>query len=82
MIIAIPKEIMHGEDRVSASPETVAAMVKEGWTVLVEKGAGNGAFYHDEEYVKAGAELVSDVQDMYNRAELVLKVKELSLIHI
>ena len=76
MIIAIPKEIMHGEDRVSASPETVAAMVREGWTVLVEKGAGNGAFYHDEEYVKAGAELVSDVQDMYNRAELVLKVKE------
>lgn len=76
MIIGIPKEIMPGEDRVSASPETVAAMVKEGWTVLVEEGAGEGSFYHDPEYVAAGAEIISNVQDLFDRAELILKVKE------
>lgn len=76
MIIGVPKEIMPGEDRVSASPETVATMVKEGWTVLVEAGAGEGSFYHDPEYVEAGAEIVNDVEDLYNRAQLILKVKE------
>ena len=76
MIIAIPKEIMQSEDRVSASPETVASMVKEGWSVLVEKGAGEGAFYHDEQYIEAGAEIVEDVQALYDRSDLVLKVKE------
>lgn len=76
MIIGVPKEIMPGEDRVSASPETVATMVKEGWTVLVETGAGEGSFYHDPEYLQAGAEIVNDVEDLYNRAQLILKVKE------
>lgn len=76
MIIGIPKEVMPGEDRVSASPETVALMVKEGWQVLVEAGAGEGAFYHDPQYQEAGAEIVQNVQDLYDRAELILKVKE------
>ncbi len=76
MIIGIPKEIMHGEDRVSATPETCAKMVADGHTVLVETGAGEGAYYHDEGYRKAGAELVSGAREVYERAELILKVKE------
>lgn len=44
MIIGVPKEIMHGEGRVSATPETVAKMVQDGATVLVETNAGAGAF--------------------------------------
>ncbi|HEY8364552.1 MAG TPA: NAD(P) transhydrogenase subunit alpha [Haloplasmataceae bacterium] len=76
MIIGIPKEIMHGENRVSAIPDTVKKFVADGATVLVENGAGMGAFFHDEEYEKAGAILVKDVKEIYEKADVILKVKE------
>lgn len=76
MIIGIPREIMHGENRVSATPETVKAMIAAGWQVLVEENAGIGAHMSNEAYAEAGAELVSDVQELYDRAEVILKVKE------
>lgn len=76
MIIGVPKEIMHDEYRVAAIPETVKKFVADGHTVLVEKGAGEGAFFPDEAYREAGAELVDDVRTLYDRAALILKVKE------
>ena len=76
MIIGIPKEIMHGEDRVAAIPSTVEKMVKGGHKVLVEKGAGVGAFFPDADYEKAGAVLTSDVEALYAESEVILKVKE------
>lgn len=76
MIIGIPKEIMHGERRVSAIPETVLKLKNDGHTILVEKGAGEGSFFHDDQYVTAGAQLVDDVAKLYEQAELILKVKE------
>lgn len=76
MIIGIPKEIMHDEARVAATPETVAKFVNEGFDVLVEKSAGDGALFHDEDYVKAGATIIDDPQEIYDRAEMILKVKE------
>ncbi len=76
MIIGIPKEIMHEEARVSAIPETVKKMVADGMTVLFEKGAGVGSFYPDELYQQAGAELVADVEEIYAKADVILKVKE------
>ena len=76
MIIGIVKEIMHGEGRVSATPETVAMYCADGFRVLVEKGAGSGAFFPDEEYAQAGAELLDDCAAVYSQADLVLKVKE------
>lgn len=76
MIIGIPKEIMHDEARVAATPETVAKFVNEGFDVLVEKSAGDGALFHDEDYVKAGASIIDDPQEIYDRAEMILKVKE------
>ncbi|WP_304298192.1 Re/Si-specific NAD(P)(+) transhydrogenase subunit alpha [Porphyromonas gulae] len=76
MIIGIPKEIMHGENRVSATPETVAKFVADGFKVLFEKGAGEGAQYHDEEYAQAGATLVDGAKAVYDGAEVILKVKE------
>ena len=76
MVIGIPREIMHDEGRVSATPETVKKMKADGFEVLVEKKAGAGAFFADEEYAAAGAELVADVADLYKRADIVLKVKE------
>ena len=76
MVIGIPKEIMHDEARVAATPETVGRFVKDGFEVLVECHAGDGALYHDEDYVKEGAKMVADPQEIYDRAELILKVKE------
>ena len=76
MIVGIPREIMPGEDRVSASPETVKLMTQQGWTVLVEEGAGEGSFYHDPQYIEAGAQMIKNCEDLYNKADVILKVKE------
>lgn len=76
MFIGIPKEIMHDENRVAAIPETVKKFVADNHTVLVERGAGAGAFFPDEAYAEAGAQLVDDVRDLYAKADLILKVKE------
>ncbi|MBQ7670439.1 MAG: NAD(P) transhydrogenase subunit alpha [Clostridia bacterium] len=76
MIIGIPKEIMHGEGRVAAIPETVAKLRADGFTVLVENSAGELAFFSDEEYAAAGAEMVSDAAELYDRSDIILKVKE------
>lgn len=76
MIIAIPREIMRGESRVSATPETVKKFVEDGATVLVEAGAGEPSFHHDEDYVAAGATLMTDVVELFSKADVILKVKE------
>ncbi len=76
MVIGIPAEIMHGERRVSAIPETVEKYVKAGFGVLVEKGAGAGAFYQDGQYEAAGARILDDPAQLYAQADLILKVKE------
>lgn len=76
MVIGIPKEIMPGESRVSATPETVSEMVKSGAVVLVEKSAGKGSFYDDESYVAAGAAIAGDCREVYEKSDVILKVKE------
>lgn len=76
MVVGVPKEIMPGEDRVAAIPDTVRKITSEGGTVLVEKDAGQGAFFPDSEYVAAGAKIVDDVQDIFAKADVILKVKE------
>ncbi len=76
MVIGIPKEIMHGERRVAAIPETVEKYVKAGFGVLVERGAGEGAFYQDGQYAAAGARILDDAAELYAQADLILKVKE------
>jgi NAD(P) transhydrogenase subunit alpha len=76
MVIGIVKEIMSGERRVSAIPETVKKMVVDGLTVLVEKGSGVGSYYLDEYYQAAGATLIDDPEEVYNKADVILKVKE------
>lgn len=76
MIIGIPTEIMDGEKRVSAIPETVKKMVEGNAKVLFQKGAGIGSHYTDDSYQEAGAVLVSDVEQIYAEADVILKVKE------
>ncbi|MGM0602434.1 MAG: NAD(P) transhydrogenase subunit alpha [Bacillota bacterium] len=74
--IAIPEEIMDGENRVSATPETVKSMIDDGAEVLVQSGAGEGSFFSDSEYEEVGAKIVSDVEKLFSDADFILKVKE------
>jgi H+-translocating NAD(P) transhydrogenase subunit alpha len=76
MLIGIPKEVLAGEKRVAALPETVTRYVEMGFKVLVETCAGAGVFVRDSDYEAAGAEIVSDARTLYERADLVLKVKQ------
>lgn len=75
MVIGIPKEIMHGERRVSATPETVKKFMDIGIDVLVENGAGAGSHFDDAQYVASGAKM-GDARYVYTNADLILKVKE------
>jgi NAD(P) transhydrogenase subunit alpha len=76
MTIGIPREIMHGERRVAVSVDTVKKMVEKGARILVETGAGSGALMTDDEYEKAGAQIVADVEKLFLEADVILKVKE------
>jgi len=76
MTFGVPKEIMLGERRVAAIPETVGKMVAEGAKVLVEAGAGTGSYFTDDEYQAVGARLVPDVEELFTTSDLILKVKE------
>jgi NAD(P) transhydrogenase subunit alpha len=76
MVIGVPKEIMHEERRVAAIPQTVAKMVADGHTVLVQKGAGEGSYFCDDEYKAAGAVIMDDVAALFEKADVILKVKE------
>lgn len=76
MIIGIPKEIKAQEARVSMIPTVVGELAGRGHQVVVERGAGAGAGYEDELYEKAGATLVAGATEVFERAGLILKVKE------
>ncbi|NLW16829.1 MAG: NAD(P) transhydrogenase subunit alpha [Firmicutes bacterium] len=76
LIFGVPKEIMPGERRVAAIPETVKALVSKGAQVLVEKDAGVGSFFSNEEYQNAGATVVDNVEELFEKADVILKVKE------
>ena len=76
MIIGLPKEIKIQEYRVALLPSAVYQLVKRGHQVVVERHAGTGAGYPDAEYEAAGATLVADHATVFERAELIIKVKE------
>ena len=76
MIIGVPKEIKAQEHRVALLPSAAYQLTRRGHTVLVEVGAGVGSGYPDDEYVAAGAETVSRHESLFERAELIVKVKE------
>jgi alanine dehydrogenase len=76
MIIGILKEIKTEENRVSMTPAGVEVMIQNGHTLLVEKNAGKGSGFEDETYKEAGAEMVATPQEIFERAEMVMHVKE------
>lgn len=76
MIIGVPKEIKNNENRVAITPAGVASFVGTGHRVLVEAEAGIGSGFTNEDYMKAGAEIVELAADVWAQAEMVMKVKE------
>src|SRR6266851_3421983 len=76
MTIGVPKEIKEQERRIALVPSAAEQLTKRGHTVLVEKNGGIGSGYPDEEYKKAGAEIVDLGKDVFARADMIVKVKE------
>lgn len=76
MIIGVPKEIKDHEMRVGMIPSMVAALREHDHEVLVESGAGVGSSIPDTEYQEAGARIMERAEDVWNHADLIVKVKE------
>ena len=76
MIIGVPTEVKTQEYRVGMVPGTVRTLVEGGHTVLVQKGAGLGSGLADQRYIEAGAQIVDDADAVWQRAEMIAKVKE------
>ena len=76
MNIGVPKEIKTEEYRVSITPAGVKELSKEGHTIYVQIGAGEGSGFSDEEYANAGASLLTSTEDVFDIAEMIVKVKE------
>ena len=76
MLIGIPKEIKDHEYRVGATPSGVREIILAGHKVIVEKNAGLGVDFSDQQYINAGAKIIERAEDVYADAEMILKVKE------
>lgn len=76
MLIGVPKEIKTEEYRVALTPGGAEAFVQAGHQVVIETGAGNGAGFTDDFYLEAGAEIVETADEVWRRAEMIIKVKE------
>jgi len=76
MIVGIPKEIKDNEYRVAITPAGIDVLVKAGHRVIIERGAGAGSGIGNEEYIKAGAEIVDTAPEVFKRADMIVKVKE------
>jgi len=84
--IGIVKEEMQTENRVAAAPVNVKKLIKKGFGVLVEQGAGDTANYRDEQYELAGAKILTSKAELYNTADILLKVQpvtadDIALMH-
>lgn len=76
MIIGCPKEIKPQEYRVALTPASVKTLVSRGHTVLIQSGAGTGSGISDEDYEAKGAKIVLHPEEIYKRADIIVKVKE------
>ncbi len=75
MLIGVPKELAAGEKRVATVPDVVEKLIKLGFSVAVESGAGDAANFADDTYRAAGAEIVPSAAELWSRADIVFKVR-------
>lgn len=76
MVIGVPKEIKPQENRVAVTPAGVTEFKKHGHSVLVQKSAGEGSGFSDEEYARSGAEMIDSPAEIFAKADMIMKVKE------
>jgi alanine dehydrogenase len=76
MIIGVPKEIKNNESRVALTPAGVAELTRYGHSVFIQATAGVGSGFSDAEYEEAGANLLQTAQEVFSKAEMIMKVKE------
>jgi alanine dehydrogenase len=76
MLIGIPKEIKNNENRVALTPAGVVSFLNAGHTVLIEKDAGIGSGFNNEDYAAAGAEIIDSAEKVWTKADMIMKVKE------
>ena len=76
MIVGLPKEIKDNEYRVGLTPAGVRALTDADHQVIVEKSAGEGSGFEDALYQKAGAQIIDSADEVWARAEMIVKVKE------
>ncbi|MGJ8679931.1 alanine dehydrogenase [Paraglaciecola sp.] len=76
MIIGVPKEIKNHEYRVGLTPTAVKELISHQHSILIETEAGMGVGFSDMDYISAGAEIVDNAQTVFDKAELIIKVKE------
>jgi len=74
MKVGIPTEIVEDENRVAATPKTVKRLLKQGFEVVIETGAGSSANFSDEDYKEAGASVSTTPTELYNQSDIILKV--------
>src|SRR5438270_5124399 len=79
LIIGVPKEIKDYENRVSLVPRSINSLSSAGVQILVEAGAGLKSGFSDDEYASAGATIVPTATDLYSKADLIVKVKEIQV---
>jgi alanine dehydrogenase len=76
MKIGVPKEIKNNENRVGLVPAGVRQLVSDGHELIIESTAGEGIGASDQEYIKAGAKIVSSLEEVFEQATMIIKVKE------
>jgi alanine dehydrogenase len=76
MKIGVPKEIKPQENRIGLTPDSVKILTTNGHTVLIESNGGFEAGFENDQYIKAGAQIVEKAEDIFNDAEIIVKVKE------
>jgi len=82
LIVAIPKEILPLETRVSATPLTVKELIRKGIDVHIQKNAGTSSYISDNDYTEAGAKVIDTAEELYGNTDIVLKVQSPSLEEI
>ena len=82
MRIGVPKEIKPQENRIGLTPESVKILISEGHEVIVENKGGFEAGFENDQYIKAGAKIASSASDIFNDAEIIVKVKEPQKIEV
>jgi len=82
MRVGVPKEIKNHEYRVGLTPPSVAELVAAGHEVIVETKAGTGIDFEDQDYVDAGARIVATAAEVFDQAEMIVKVKEPQAVEV